>query len=172
MQTRVNAARAYVYNTLDVYKRQPEERAAYIISMYSFTGTFGRLMTAGSDLLPVKKKTQMAGTLLIMCFSFVMMMVGTVEPFFLAAAALIGLFNGFYSSLFPIIVGDFFDKKSYAVTYSALNVVGSIAGVVVPMAITAIYGVVNTYDVPFAMAIVLLIVGAILTMIVKPEGDK
>lgn len=155
-----------------IQKGIAEDRAAYIISMYSLTGTFGRLMTAGSDVLPIKKKTQMAGTLLIMCISFAMMMIGTTEPFFFAAAALIGLFNGFYSSLFPIIVGDFFDKKSFAVMYSTLNVVGSIAGVVVPMIITAIYGAVNTYDVPYAMAIGLLILGSILTLIVKPAGDK
>lgn len=153
-----------------IQKGVAEDRAAYIISMYSLTGTFGRLLTAGSDLLPVKKKTQMAGTLLIMCGSFVMMMIGTNELFFLAAAALIGLFNGFYSSLFPIIVGDFFDKKAYAVMYSTLNVIGSIAGIVVPMMVSAIYGAVNTYDVPYTMAIVLLIIGAVMTLIVKPAS--
>lgn len=153
-----------------IQKGIPETRAAYMISLYSLTGSIGRLLTAGSDLIPVKKKTQMASTLLILCGGFLMLVIGNTEPVFLVAAAAIGLFNGFYSSLFPIVVGDFFDKKAFAVMYSTLNVVGSIAGIVVPMLVSAIYGAVNTYTIPFCMAIGLLVVGCVMTLAVKPAS--
>lgn len=155
-----------------IQKGVSESRAAYMISLYSLTGSIGRLLTAGSDLVPVKKKTQMASTLLILCGGFLLLVLGNAEPIFLVAAAAIGLFNGFYSSLFPIVVGDFFDKKAFAVMYSTLNVIGSVAGIVVPMLVSAIYGAVNTYTVPFCMAIVLLVIGSIMTLAVKPASQK
>lgn len=41
--------------------------AAYIISVYSTTNAIGRLLTAGSDVIPISKKNQMAMTLFILC---------------------------------------------------------------------------------------------------------
>jgi len=155
-----------------IQKGIAEDRAAYMISIYSLTGSMGRLLTAGSDLVPLKKKTQMAFTLIIMGIGFVLLMGGSAEPVFLVAAACIGLFNGFYSSLFPIVVSDFFEKKAFATMYSTLNVLGSIAGIVVPMIVSAIYGAVNTYNVPFTIAIGLLVVGCILSLAVKPASEQ
>jgi len=155
-----------------IQKGIAEDRAAYMISIYSLLGSFGRLLTAGSDLVPLQKKTQLAGTLLIMCGGFCLLIVGNAEPIFLLSAASIGLFNGFYSSLFPIAVADFFEKRAFAVMYSTLNVIGSIAGIVVPMLVSAIYGAVNTYNVPFGIAIFFLIIGCVMTLTIKPSSQK
>jgi MFS family permease len=149
-----------------------QDRAAYMIAIYGLTGSLGRILTAGSDLIPFTKKTQLAATLLILCGGCVMLAAGKAELIFLLAAATIGAFNGFYSSLFPIVVADFFDKRAFAVMYSTLNVIGSIAGIVVPMVVSAIYHSVNTYVVPFNVAAVLLIIGCAMTLVIKPPVLK
>ena len=64
------------------------------------------------------------------------------------------------------------EKKAYATIYSTLNVIGSIAGIVVPMLVSAIQKTSGNYVVPYTMAVVLLVVGGVMTLIVHPASEQ
>ena len=155
-----------------ISKGMDSASAAYIMSVYSTTNALGRYLPAASDLLPLSKKNQMAGTLFVLCIGMAVFTVGNSIPILFIACGAIGLFNGLYSSLFPIVVSDFFEKKAYATTYSTLNVIGSIAGVVVPMLVSAIQTAVGNYVIPFSIAVVLLVIGGIMTLAVHPAAEQ
>lgn len=155
-----------------ISKGMDSANAAYIMSVYSSANAMGRFLPAASDLLPLSKKNQMAVTMFVLCGGMAAFTVGKSIPVLFVACGAIGLFNGLYSSLFPIVVSDFFKKEDYATTYSTLNVIGSIAGVVVPMLVSAIQSSTGSYLIPFSAAIVLLVIGGVMTLAVHPASEQ